>query len=268
MERIIGKFTRHLVIGFFTISFAGSGLSMSQETIPWDSPEGIKRLSESAHKVDFFSLANHFEAQALKPFCGPTSTATVLNALRLRKRSHLPLDPRLYDERDLTAWNIDQELGFERYTQNNVFNRSEKPRAGVLGAPYKDSETGELLEKSYGFSLKDLSKLLKSHGASVLVRKISSLENKESLKAELIDNLARRGDFIIINYCRKTVFQPGGGHFSPLGAYDKRSDSFLVMDVNPNKAGWIWVKADLLLRAMSPMSVSKQARGYLMISEM
>ena len=44
--------------------------------------------------------------------------------------------------------------------------------------------------------------------------------------------------------------QQGGGHISPLAAYDTTSDSFLVLDVNPASAGWVWMPAATLIKGM------------------
>jgi hypothetical protein len=71
---------------------------------------------------------------------------------------------------------------------------------------------------------------------------------------------------VIVNYARKELGQKGGGHISPLGAYDTRSDSFLVMDVNPNAAGWVWVTTEALVRAMRTFDTVEN-RGYLLISD-
>lgn len=68
-----------------------------------------------------------------------------------------------------------------------------------------------------------------------------------------------------MNYLRSALGQPGGGHISPLGAYDDKTDSFLVMDVNPNTAPWVWVKASDLIGAMRTFDV-KENRGFLLVS--
>ena len=61
--------------------------------------------------------------------------------------------------------------------------------------------------------------------------------------------------------------QEGGGHISPLGAYDRASDSFLIMDVNPNRAPWVWVKAEALIGAMRTFDTVEN-RGYLLIRDL
>ena len=67
------------------------------------------------------------------------------------------------------------------------------------------------------------------------------------LKSALIDPYAR----VMINYDRKGLGQVGGGHFSPLGAYHEKTDSFLIMDVAKYKYPPVWVGAATLYGAMA-----------------
>src|SRR5258706_2092914 len=65
--------------------------TISQELVPFSSDEGLARLARSTAKVDFPSLANQFEAESNGAFCGPTSAAIALNAIRDRSPD-LPRD--------------------------------------------------------------------------------------------------------------------------------------------------------------------------------
>ena len=59
---------------------------------------------------------------------------------------------------------------------------------------------------------------------------------------------------------------PIGGHISPLGAYDEMSDSFLIMDVDPNIAPWVWVESDDLIGAMRTFDTVEN-RGYVLVAQ-
>ena len=50
--------------------------------VAFASEEGLARFAQAVAKVDFPALANQFEAQSNAAFCGPTTAAIVLNALR------------------------------------------------------------------------------------------------------------------------------------------------------------------------------------------
>ena len=99
-----------------------------------------------------------------------------------------------------------------------------------------------------------------------MTRVVDESADAAAVRRELAANLATGDDFVLVNYARRSLGQPGGGHISPLGAYDERSDSFLIMDVNPNRAPWVWVRSDDLIAAMRTFDTVEN-RGYLLVSE-
>ena len=231
--------------------------------VEWASGESLQRLSRSAHKADFFPLSNNFISQDNSIFCGPVSSAILLNALRLGKREGLPKD-RSSIAKDEMAWlwkGADPFYG--KYTPNNVLTARTKTRLEVLGKPILIK--GEP-KRDYGLQLRQLAQVLRSHGLRVAIRVVDAGADAAAIRRELAANLARREDYVLVNYARKALGQKGGGHISPLGAYDERSDSFLIMDVNPNRAPWVWVGADDLVAAMRTFDTVEN-RGYLLVSE-
>ena len=231
--------------------------------VEWESEESSVRLSRSAHKADFFRLSNHFISQDNKIFCGPVSSAIVLNALRLGKKKGLPQDTYSIAE-DERAWlpkGFNPFLG--KYTPNNVLTDQTKTKIEVLGKPI---EIQGAMKKDFGLQLRQLAQALSAHELEVRVRVVDDETNDDVIKRELAKNLAAPGDYVLVNYYRKTLGQKGGGHISPLGAYDETSDSFLIMDVNPNRAPWVWVNAADLINAMRTFDTVEN-RGYLLIAE-
>jgi hypothetical protein len=87
---------------------------------------------------------------------------------------------------------------------------------------------------------------------------------EQDIRNELADNLKRRDNYVIVAYKRDAVGQRGGGHISPLGAYDSESDSFLVLDVNPSSADWVWMPSATLIRGMRTFDTVEN-RGYILI---
>lgn len=235
----------------------------SPALIEWDSEESVKRLSRSSHKVDFFPLSNHFVSQENKIFCGLASSAMVLNALRLGQKNNLPKDESSIEKNE-RAW-LPRGFSpfFGKYTASNVLNNQTKRRIEVLGKPIKIKGK---LKKDYGLQLHQLAKVLQVHHLSVVVRIVDEAVKDQIIRQEIIKNLMTKNDFILVNYNRKSLGQKGGGHISPLGAYDQQSDSFLIMDVNPNRAPWVWVKSRNLIAAMRTFDTVEN-RGYLLISE-
>ena len=80
-----------------------------------------------------------------------------------------------------------------------------------------------------------------------------------------VENLQRRGDYVIIAFLREAVGERGGPHVSPLGAYDAESDSFLVLDVNPASTDWVWMPTKTLIKGMRTFDKIEN-RGYILVA--
>src|SRR6516225_7735428 len=82
-----------LAAGQLTAAYAQDNVAtvVSQGLVPFASDEGLARLSRSDARVNFPALANQFEGEYNGAFCGPTSAAIVLNAVKGRSPD-LPRD--------------------------------------------------------------------------------------------------------------------------------------------------------------------------------
>ncbi|MBS1129148.1 MAG: phytochelatin synthase-like protein [Proteobacteria bacterium] len=228
--------------------------------LPFASAEGLDRLARATARSDFAPLANQFEAQVTIAFCGPTSAAIVLNALdpqgagAPRDRSRLlPADARYLPE--------NLELTVRRHTQESVIATGRKTRAQVFGEP--SVINGKVLRDG-GYQLRQLDELLKAHNMDTRLVIADEQKSEAEIRRDLIDNLGRAGDFVIVNYQRRAVGQTGGGHISPLGAYDAESDSVLVLDVNPSHHPWVWMPLATLIQGMRTRDVAEN-RGYILV---
>ena len=241
----------------------GSPAGAAPDLVEWQTGESIQRLARSAHKTDFFPLSNNFVSQDNKIFCGPVSSAIVLNALRLGRADGLPEDRQSIAE-DERAW-LPEGFNpfFGKYTPGNVLTERTKSRIEVLGKPI---EIGGRKVRDFGLQLRQLARVLSAHGLAVTVRVVDEAADEGAIEREIARNLATRDDYVLVNYARRALGQKGGGHISPLGAYDAASDSFLIMDVNPNRAAWVWVESADLIAAMRTFDTVEN-RGYLLISE-
>jgi len=233
--------------------------------VSFSEPESMKRLERSKHKVDFFHLANQFESQGNKAFCGPTSSVIVLNAVRMGNDAvSKPQDPSLVSAEDRKVLPPGFDPLFHRYTQNNFFDekvQEVKTRSEVFGLP-----RGEGAKSDGGIQLRQLAGMLAAQGLDVKLRVLDDSLKDTTLREELTRNLKTEGDYVIVNYFRPVLKQQGGGHISPLAAYDAKSDSFLVMDVNATDQRWVWVKAPLLFASMRTTD-TQENRGYLLVKE-
>jgi hypothetical protein len=240
-------------------------LVVAAQLVPFNSADSITRLERSKAKTDFFALVNHYEGQINAGMCGPASGVIVLNALRVDNSAITkPTDQSTVPAEFLAGIPKGIDPFFKRYTQRAFFDdkfESVKPKAVFHGAPNKDGK------RDPGMQLRQLGDVLKAHGLDVQVRVLDDKLTDADAKKEIIANLARAADFVIINYTRVPLGQKGGGHISPLGAYDEASDSFLVLDVNPNDGKtWVWIPSAQLLGAMRTKDTIENC-GYLLVKE-
>ena len=230
------------------------------ELVAFSSDEGLARLARAEAKADFAALANQFEPQSNVMFCGPTSAAIVLNAASTQGRE-LPRDRSRLRPEDLQFLPATLDPSVPRFTQDNVIGKGLKTRSQILGEP---ATIGAKPLRDAGYQLRQFDEMLRANGAVTKLRIVDDQKPEAEIRAELIDNLKRGGDYVIVNYRRELVGQRGGGHISPLGAYDAESDSFLVLDVNPTAASWVWMPTATLVRGMRSFDTVEN-RGYVLV---
>jgi len=232
----------------------------SSALVPFASDEGLARLGRSGAKIDFAALANQFEAQYSGAFCGPTSAAIVLNTVHSRG-SDLPRDHTRLRKNDVQFMPAGADPIVPRFTQDSVIDRGPKTRAQVLGEPIT---IGGKQVRNFGYQLRQFDAMLRANGLVTTLVVVDDARTEQAIRADLAENLAHGGDYVIVNYRREAVGQQGGGHISPLGAYDAASDSFLVLDVNPAAAGWVWMPAATLVKGMRTFDTVEN-RGYVLV---
>ena len=74
--------------------------------------------------------------------------------------------------------------------------------------------------------------------------------DSHTLRTNLVQALQDPTSRVLVNYDRATLGQAGGGHFSPLGAYNDGNDAFLILDVAKYKYPPVWVPAARLWQAL------------------
>lgn len=251
-----------LIWGAVSQSVALAGTDNVRTLVPFASPEGTLRFARSTAKSDFAPLANQFEAQSAIPFCGPTSAAIVLNALHPQDAS-APRDGSRLLAADARHMPPGLSLAMPRHTQESVIARGAKTRAQVFGEPVQvDGKT----VRDGGYQLRQFDQMLRANGARTRLVIADANVTDADIRRDLLANLERPGDYVIVNYRRAAVGQSGGGHISPLAAYDAESDSVLVLDVNPSNYPWVWMPLSVLVEGMRTKDVVEN-RGYVLVGE-
>lgn len=254
-----------LVAGLLPSSYAQSTLpatSAALQLVPFASDEGMARLARSTARVDFPVLANQFEPQSNGAFCGPTSLTIVLNAL-FSASTNLPRDRSRLQSEDFRYIPPKYDLTLPRFTQDTVIAKGPKTRAQIFGEPHLVN--GKQIP-DHGYQVRQLDETLRAHGASTRLVIIGDKLPEDEVRKDLVSNLQQRGDYLIISYRREAAGQRGGGHISPLAAYDAESDSFLLMDVNPTHTGWVWMPTAALVSGMRTFDTVEN-RGYIHIGK-
>ncbi len=228
--------------------------------VAFASEEGMARLVRSTARVDFAPLANQFEAQSNIAFCGPTTAAIVINTLRPND-VETPLDHNRLLPEDGRHLAPGRELALPRHTQESVIARGQKTRAQVFGEPVVVNGRSQ---RDGGYQLRQLDELLRAHQLATRLVIADHKISDEEIRRDLLDNLQRPDDYVIVNYQRSAIGQAGGGHISPLAAYDADSDSVLVLDVNPALHGWVWMPLATLIQGMRTAD-AQENRGYILL---
>ena len=233
----------------------------------------------SEYALDYFLInSGGFDAQINQAYCGPATVATMLNSLKYARRFRESNNNNNNNNNNdggfiNGGWSFDLPVDpkynpYPYATQQDVLS-GECVRNTVVKNDNNGSSSGNAAEDNgifqppYGLNLEQSSKLLACHTTqsssssdewSILIQHADPLSLTVSrmryeLKSALIDPYAR----VMINYDRKGLGQVGGGHFSPLGAYHEKTDSFLIMDVAKYKYPPVWVGATTLYSAMATL---------------
>jgi len=201
------------------------------------SAEGMQLFLESSALRSYLPLANNFVTQEKLTYCGVASTVMVLNALQV------------------PAPACTQFGSYRTFTQDNLLNERTDavvPRDTIAWKGMTLDQVGEILS------------LFPVH-VEVHHAATASLQEFRDLACVY---LGQPDHAVIVNYLRQTIGQERGGHVSPLAAYDRKTDRFLILDVARYKYPPVWVEAAELFNAMNTPDASNKyrTRGFVLIS--
>lgn len=227
-----------LGISLFSGCATAQTLPSPDNLIVFNTDEGENLLITSQSREDFFPLTMQFVTQDNRAYCGVASIVMVLNSLGIPA----PESPKYKP--------------YRLFTQDNFF--SNQAARKVISPDVVSRQ---------GMTVQELGKLLESYPVKAQVYHAENTSLEEFRKLA-IDNLRQSDNFIIVNYLRKAIGQKRGGHISPLAAYNKETDRFLILDVSRYKYPPVWVKTVDLWKAMNTKdSVSDKTRGFVLVSK-
>jgi hypothetical protein len=225
-----------LLIGIilFSVSPAFALLSLPDSLISLNSPQGEKLL-EGANNKNYLQFLEQIVTQKNQAYCGVASSVIVLNALAVPA----PVDPAYRP--------------YSYFTQDNFFS----PTLVKILPPS--------LVSHFGMTLAMLQKALNTFPVRTNIFYANNID--ESKFRKIAKNALTDNKGVIVNFYRPTLNEPGGGHFSPLAAYNEKFDKFLLLDVARYKYGPYWVTTSALVKAMQTMDkTSKKSRGFIVVS--
>ncbi len=224
---------------FTTLSFAVEPLP--DNLLAFDSKQSTQLLKQSAN-TNTLKVLEHFATQQTVTYCGPASAITVLNAMDIVAPIDYvpaPIAPGYFE--------------FAYFSQNNFFSE----------AVHEIIHPDRVFEN--GMTLKQLAAAIETWGVSAkphFANKLTLEQFRTMIKRALAND-----KYVIANFLRSAMQQQGGGHHSPVAAYDETTDRFLVLDVARYKYQSYWVKAKDLWKASVDLDET-HSRGFIIISEL
>ena len=232
MNRIVKKC---IVFSTFMAGLVSS--SFATDLVYINTKVGSNRLLNSDYNRQYFSLASYVDTQERTTFCGISSMAATLNSLPNMVR---PITPELAPH--------------PFFTEESIFNE----------ATTKIKSRDDVLKG--GLTLEQIRQYLNAFGANPKIYYGSDL-TLDQLKKIIKSTLANPHQRVMADFDRKVLNQAGSGHFSPIGAYDSKSDSVLILDVAKFKYPPFWVKTDDLLASLKTIDPdSGKSRGIVQIT--
>lgn len=224
------------VVAFVLCSTCLAFLSLPKDLIGLDTSLGKKYLLESEEKTPFLPLMIQYVTQENAGFCGVASSVMVLNALGVEA----PVDPN--------------HAPYHMFTQENFF------------VPAVSSIVTMDEVKQKGMTLATLEKILKTFPVKITLTYANNV-SLDQFRKMLVSEMSNPKNIIIANYSRETLKQVGNGHVSPLAAYNKEADCFLVLDVSRYKYPPYWIKTKDLWSSMRTIDPdSKKSRGFVVVT--
>lgn len=212
-----------------------STLPLPDHVIALSSPRGTLYFDRSYLPNYFWRLDSQFLTQQNITYCSIASSVMVLNALNVPA----PNDPNFVPDRI--------------FTQDNFFT------------PAVEKVLPLSLVRKKGSTLDQLGRALATFPVSVRVVHANEMNaNQFRVLAENI--IHSQSGYIIVNFSRPSLAEEGEGHMSPLAAYDKESDRFLMLDVARFRYPSAWIKTEDLWKAMDTIDKdSNKYRGFIII---
>ena len=117
-----------------------------------------------------------------------------------------------------------------------------------------------------GMTLAEFAAFLMAHG-SITNTQYADVLRVDEFREIVRENLIEPENYIVVNYQREVLGQRRVGHISPIGAYDDKTDSVLILDTASYNYPPTWVPLAQLYSAMTTVDpASGKTRGFIEVS--
>lgn len=117
-----------------------------------------------------------------------------------------------------------------------------------------------------GLTLQELAAALNVYPVTVQMF-YASATTQDKFRKLVKAALSKPKTVILVNYLGEILGVKTKGHVSPIAAYNKKTDRFLILDVARYKYPPVWVKTIDLWKAISASDHhSKESRGFIILS--
>lgn len=226
---------KNLILFFLSLF---SAFAYAKPWVEWNTKEGARILKSSQINQHVGKLLPYYEPQKARANCGIATTVTALNSLALSS-------PKKF-------------FGIKLFDSPPIFNQSN------FFSPQVERVVKQREVERRGISLAELKKALKTFRWLNVYPYEGPRLSHTQLRHLLISSLKNPNQRVLGLFDRRALEQRGTGHWSPIAAYDKKTDSFLVLDVANFKHQPFWVKAGALFKSMQTYN-GRQPRGLLVI---
>eukprot|EP00532_Pseudo-nitzschia_australis_P004402 CAMPEP_0168179684 /NCGR_PEP_ID=MMETSP0139_2-20121125/10004_1 /TAXON_ID=44445 /ORGANISM="Pseudo-nitzschia australis, Strain 10249 10 AB" /LENGTH=456 /DNA_ID=CAMNT_0008099589 /DNA_START=128 /DNA_END=1498 /DNA_ORIENTATION=- len=209
----------------------------------------FKNALENNGLKSFYNLIEQHHTQTEPAFCGISTLVMVLNALAVDPGQQWKGPWRWYTENMLNCC-----VDLEEIKKDGITLRDFHCLAYCQGLSVEEQYCDETS------SLENFRRVVER----ACIEQTAEEENEPESNGEDDNHLL---ECLVVSYSRKVLGQTGDGHFSPLAAYDKESDSVLILDTARFKYGAHWAKLPMIYEAMKPFDkASSKPRGYALLS--
>jgi len=205
-----------------------------KHSILLDSKEGKRRFEQSQYKDDFFRLASFYSPQQHSLECGIATARIILNALYNNINKEKPY----HEDRSFFSKKRNIALPYNLITDDDVLRGQNFSRDDVRG-------NGKNCDKNIGIDIQQYPDIFKSHGmyAKYYTMYNNSIQNSKRQLINAIKASSLNSGYFVIGFFSY--------HISPIVAYDDKSDSILIMDVEQHMKKWHWIDVDFVIKSMT-----------------